>query len=67
MLGIRSYDDAGLRAGHPIGFAMDQRGLPPGSQMCSWVLQYTGQTFHLVAGAAPLCGGVVAGKTVSAS
>jgi branched-chain amino acid transport system substrate-binding protein len=67
MLGIRSYNAAGLYGNHSIGFAMDQRGQAAGADNCIWLVKYSGSTFHLVAGADPICGSNVPGKTVSGS
>jgi branched-chain amino acid transport system substrate-binding protein len=67
MLGIRSYNAAGLYGNQSIGFAMDQRGQVAGADNCIWLVQYSGSTFHLVAGADPICGTDVPGKTVSGS
>jgi ABC-type branched-subunit amino acid transport system substrate-binding protein len=64
MLGIRSYNAAGLLGTHTIGMAMDQRGLTSEFTTCQWVTQYSGSTFHPVAGALPVCGTTVPGKTV---
>jgi branched-chain amino acid transport system substrate-binding protein len=66
MLGVRSWNAAGLYGAHLQGFAMDQRGGGSGADNCLWVVQWLGSTFHLVPGADPVCGNVVPGKTVSA-
>src|SRR6516165_6047323 len=55
MLGIRSYNAAGLFGSHSIGFAMDQRGIYQGADNCIWYVQFSGNSFHLVSGATPLC------------
>jgi branched-chain amino acid transport system substrate-binding protein len=67
MLGIRSYNAAGLFGSHSIGFAMDQRGQAAGADNCVWVTKYSGSSFQLVQGAIPICGTTIPGKTVSAS
>lgn len=67
MLGIRSYDAAGLYGTHSVGFAMDQRGQVAGADNCSWLVKYEGSTFQLVSGADPICGTNIPGKTVSGS
>jgi branched-chain amino acid transport system substrate-binding protein len=68
MLGIRSYNAAGLYGSHSIGFALDQRGQgASGADNCLWVSQWSGSTFHPVSGADPICGTLVPGKTVPAS
>ena len=67
MLGIRTYNGAGLYGSHSIGFAMDQRGHgTAGADNCLWAVQWSGSSFHLVPGAQPICGTVIPGKTVSA-
>lgn len=67
MLGIRSYNDAGLFGSHSIGFAMDQRGKVAGADNCTWITQFVGSDFRLVPGMEPICGSVIPGKTVSGS
>lgn len=64
MLGIKSYNADGLFGSHSIGFAMDQRGKAAGADNCWWVTQFKGTSFHLVPGAEPVCGTVLAGKKV---
>jgi branched-chain amino acid transport system substrate-binding protein len=56
ILGIRSYNAAGLFGSHSIGFALDQRGIYQGADNCIWYVQFSGNSFHLVNGATPLCG-----------
>jgi branched-chain amino acid transport system substrate-binding protein len=66
MLGIRSYDGAGLYGSHTVGFAMNQRGSgTAGADNCLWLVQWSGSSFHLIAGGEPICGTVIPGKTVS--
>lgn len=67
MLGIRTYNAAGLFGTHSIGFALDQRGLVAGADNCLWITRYSGSAFHLVPGADPICGTNIPGKTVSSS
>jgi branched-chain amino acid transport system substrate-binding protein len=67
MLGIRSYDAAGLFGNHSIGFAMDQRGQYEGAGNCFYITQYAGTAFHLVPNEDPLCGTTIPGLTVSAA
>ncbi len=62
MLGIRSFDAAGLYGSHPIGFAMDQRGNGTTTN-CTYVVQWSGSSFHVVQGAQPICGTLVPGKS----
>jgi hypothetical protein len=35
---------------------MDQRGIYQGADNCIWYIQFSGDSFHLVQGATPLCG-----------
>ncbi|HET9733475.1 MAG TPA: ABC transporter substrate-binding protein [Acidimicrobiales bacterium] len=65
MLGIRSYDAAGLYGSHSIGFAMDQRGQAAGADNCLWLTKFSGSTFHLVPGYEPICGTTIPGARVS--
>lgn len=62
MLGIRSFDAAGLYGSNPIGFAMDQRGSATTSN-CTYVVKWVGSSFELVPGAEPICGSLVPGKS----
>ena len=65
MLGIRSYNGAGLYGSHSIGFAMDQRGLGSnGADNCAYLMLFQGSSFHLVSGGEPICGVTVPGKKV---
>jgi branched-chain amino acid transport system substrate-binding protein len=64
MLGIRSFNAAGLYGTHSVGFAMDQRGISsPGADNCTWVAKWTGSAFELVPGVEPFCGQNVPGKS----
>jgi len=65
MLGITSYDAAGLYGTHSIGFSMAQRGQAAGADNCFWVTRFLGSSFHLIAGADPLCGTILPGKSDS--
>jgi ABC-type branched-subunit amino acid transport system substrate-binding protein len=67
MLGITNYNAAGLYGSNSVSFALNQRGQASGPDNCYYVVQYSGSTFHLVAGADPICGAVIPGKTVSSS
>ena len=67
MQGITNYDGAGLYGGHTISFSIATRGQSFGAGNCLWVSQFDGTAFHPVAGAEPLCGSLIPGKTVSAS
>jgi branched-chain amino acid transport system substrate-binding protein len=65
MQGITDYNAAGLFGSHSVSFALNQRGQASGPDNCYYVAQYSGSTFHPVAGAVPICGAVIPGKTVS--
>lgn len=65
LLGVRSYNGAGLYGTHSIGFALDQRGKASGADNCYWVVKYLGSTFHLVPGMEPICGETVPGASIS--
>ena len=67
MLKIRKYTAAGLFGGRFVGFAMDERGQGAGADNCFWITQFEGTTFHLVSGADPICGTILAGKAVGGS
>ena len=67
MLGIHNYNAAGLYGSHSIGFALSDRGQALNADNCIWTAQWVGSSFHLVAGAEPICGAVVPGKRVSSS
>ncbi len=68
MLKMSSYDGAGLFGGHTVGFEMSQRGIgSSGADGCVWITRFENKSFTLVKGADPICGGVLPGKTVSAS
>jgi branched-chain amino acid transport system substrate-binding protein len=65
MLGINHYDAAGLFGSHSIGFGMSGRGQTAGPENCTWVSKFSGGKFQPVAGATPICGSVIPGKTVT--
>jgi len=65
MLGINSYNADGLLGSHTLGFGLSQRGQNAGADNCSWITVFSGESFHLVPGADPICGSVIPGKTVS--
>ncbi|MGF7236826.1 MAG: ABC transporter substrate-binding protein [Frankia sp.] len=67
MLKIKNYNADGLYGSHSIGFSMSQRGQSAGADNCFWLTRFAGSSFHLVAGADPICGTVLPGKTVSGS
>jgi ABC-type branched-subunit amino acid transport system substrate-binding protein len=60
---IHSFDAAGLYGGHPIN--INDRAQQVDN--CYYVTVYTGTKFKLVPGAAPICGTIIPGKTVTAS
>ena len=60
MLGITNYNAAGLWGTHTLSFAMSARNLGgQGADNCYWYTQYQGTSFHVVSGAAPLCGTIL--------
>jgi branched-chain amino acid transport system substrate-binding protein len=67
MLGITSYDAAGLLGSHPFSFAMSTRGKDAGTILCQYLTEWTGSQFVLVPGIDPLCGSYIPGLTVSSS
>ena len=58
---ITDYQAAGLYGGHQ-SINWSQR--PMGAKQCTWFVKFSGSTFHLVAGADPLCGYIIPGKSV---
>jgi branched-chain amino acid transport system substrate-binding protein len=67
MLGISNYNAVGLFGSHSITWVLGQRGKAQGADNCEWITQYSGTTFHVIPGLAPVCGTVIPGKTVSSS
>ncbi len=65
MLGITNYAGAGLWGGRTIAFALQGRGYVGGADNCTWIVQYSGTTFHLVRGMTPICGTTLQGQKVS--
>ncbi len=66
MLAMTNYQGTGLWGGHSISFALADRGQVEGADNCWWVTQYSGSTFHVIAGLAPLCGQTIPGQKTSA-
>jgi branched-chain amino acid transport system substrate-binding protein len=64
MLGITSYNAAGLWDGHSTSFARRDRGQAEGADNCLWIMPYQGLVFKLISGAHPICGSVIPGKKV---
>ena len=58
---ITDWQAAGLWGGH---FSVDWGQRPPGPTECIWMTKLSGSTFHLIAGADPVCGKVIPGKSV---
>jgi branched-chain amino acid transport system substrate-binding protein len=58
---ITDYTASGLWGGH---YSVNWSQRPPGPTQCEWITKLSGQTFHLIAGADPVCGSVVEGKSV---
>jgi branched-chain amino acid transport system substrate-binding protein len=62
---ITNFNSAGLFGSHSVN--LTQRVGSQGPDNCYWFTKYSGSTFQPVSGAAPLCGSIVPGKTVSPS
>jgi branched-chain amino acid transport system substrate-binding protein len=65
LLAITHYTADGLFGDHSVDFSMSARGQFAGAENCSWYTRYSGNAFHLVKGADPLCGTTLAGQKVS--
>jgi ABC-type branched-subunit amino acid transport system substrate-binding protein len=65
MLAMTNYQGAGLWGGHSISFALADRGQVEGADNCWWITQYSGSTFHVIAGLAPYCGQTIQGQKTS--
>ncbi|MGF7233846.1 MAG: ABC transporter substrate-binding protein [Frankia sp.] len=63
---IHDYNARGLFGSHKLDIN-DRENIVTGADNCLWVTKLEGSSFKLVAGAEPVCGTVIAGKTVSAS
>jgi ABC-type branched-subunit amino acid transport system substrate-binding protein len=66
LSGIHSFSAGGLYGTHTLDIN-NRTGIVSGVDNCYWVTQLAGSTFKLVNGADPICGTVIAGKTVSPS
>jgi branched-chain amino acid transport system substrate-binding protein len=64
MDGINNYAAAGLWGGHTASFVPSSRGTVAGADNCTWIVQYSGTSFHLVPGLNPQCGSQVPGKSI---
>jgi ABC-type branched-subunit amino acid transport system substrate-binding protein len=58
---ITDYTASGLWGGH---YHVNWSQRAPGPTQCEWITKLSGQTFHLIAGADPVCGNVIPGKSV---
>jgi ABC-type branched-subunit amino acid transport system substrate-binding protein len=58
---ITDYTASGLWGGH---YFVNWSKRPPGPTQCEWMTKLSGQTFHLIPGADPVCGNVIPGKSV---
>jgi branched-chain amino acid transport system substrate-binding protein len=58
---ITNYTASGLWGGH---YHVNWSVRPPGPTECYWMTKLSGQTFHLIPGAEPVCGNVIPGKKV---
>ena len=61
---VHDYDAAGLLAQHKLDMASEVD-TAAGPDNCIYVTKLVGSSFQLVKGAEPLCGSIVAGRTVS--
>jgi ABC-type branched-subunit amino acid transport system substrate-binding protein len=66
LSGIKNFDAAGLFGGRTLDLSQ-RSGFVLGLDNCFYVTKLSGSTFQVVSGAAPICGTVIPGKTVSAS
>jgi ABC-type branched-subunit amino acid transport system substrate-binding protein len=66
LSGITSFNAAGLYGTHSLDMG-DRSTAAVGVDNCYWITKLSGSTFQLVPGADPICGSVIAGKTVSPS
>jgi len=64
LSGIHAFDAAGLLGSHTVDFTK-RVASPLGPDNCEYMVKLSGSTFQLVAGADPICGSLVPGKTVS--
>jgi branched-chain amino acid transport system substrate-binding protein len=61
---ITNFRGLGLYGNHSIDFSLANRGKVEGADDCDWITQYSGSSFHLVAGMEPICGITVPGRKV---
>ncbi|MCU4182848.1 ABC transporter substrate-binding protein [Acidiferrimicrobium sp. IK] len=66
LSGITNFDGAGLLGTHTLDLS-NRQATAGGIDGCSYFTQFEGTTFHLVAGADPLCGSVIPGKVAGSS
>lgn len=64
--GLRNFSDAGLLGTHTFSPG-DRASTPIGIDGCYWITELSGQSFHLVPGADPICGTEIPNTSVSAS
>ena len=63
LSGVTGFNAWGLLGSHSFGMA-DRAATATGVDGCLWVTKLSGSSFQLVPGADPICGSVIAGKTV---
>lgn len=68
LAGVTGFNAAGLLGSHSFDLSYSNRpNTATGIDSCLYVAKLAGSTFQLVPGADPICGSVIAGKSVSAS
>ncbi len=60
---VKNFNAFGLLGSHSFGMA-DRSATGTGIDACSYVTKWSGSAFQLVKGADPICGSVIAGKSV---
>ena len=61
---IHDFNPGGLYGDHPLDIN-DRVNIVGGADNCQYFVKLSGDTFHTIKGADPLCGKVIPGKTVS--
>jgi branched-chain amino acid transport system substrate-binding protein len=61
---IHDWNALGLFGSHHLDIN-DRQNVTAGADNCLWITKFVGSSFHVVAGADPICGTVIPGETVS--